>query len=155
MRCARVLIARSSCEGTATVEFALVAPLLILLMLGLVEVGRYADYALKVSNAARAGVQYGAQNLANAASTSGIEAAALADAQGVPGLSAVASTYCTCADGSADSGCVVATCSANHRVVYVRVATIGTLPSIFTYAGLVPALKSITVSGLAIMRVAE
>lgn len=147
----------SADEGTAAVELALAAPMLLALMLGTVEVGRYADYSLKVTNAARAGVQYGAQNLATASDSAGITAAALADAQSMSGLTATTRTFCTCADGSADANCVVATCPAatNHRIVYVQVNTAGTLSSLLNYSGLPSALQSISVSGLAIMRVAE
>jgi Flp pilus assembly protein TadG len=142
--------------GAATVEMALVAPILILLMMGIIEVGRYADYTIKVTNAARAGVQYGAQNLATASNTAGIRAAALGDAQSVAGLTATPQTFCTCADGSADANCVVATCPAtNPRLVYVRVDTAGTISSLFNYTGLPTSFRTLTVSGLAIMRVAE
>jgi hypothetical protein len=120
--------------AAALAETALVAPLLLALMIGSVEVGRFADYAIKVTNAAHA---------------------ALADGQSISGLTATAQTYCTCADGTADAGCIVATCSATHRIVYVRVDTSGTLASILS-SPLIPAqLTSITVSRFAIMRVEE
>lgn len=144
--------AKHATRGAAAAELALVAPMLILLMIGIFEVGRYADYAIKVANAARAGVQYGAQSITTASDTASIQAAALGEAGTLGGLTATANTYCTCADGGADAGCAANTCSADHQIVYVRVVTAGTISPIFSYPGIPGTL---TVHGLAIMRVAE
>jgi len=51
--------------GQAMLELALVLPVLLLLTIGLIEFGRVAYYSIEVSDAARAGAQYGAQSLAN------------------------------------------------------------------------------------------
>lgn len=67
-------------RGQALIEMALVAPLLIILLLGIIEVGRYAELAIVVSDAARTGAVYGAQNLGAAVDTNGITNAAQADA---------------------------------------------------------------------------
>lgn len=127
----------------------------MLMLIGFVEVGRYAEYSIKVANAARAGVQYAAQNVVAASDTAGMAAAAQSDAGSVSGLAVQGTNFCTCADGSADPGCVVATCAATHRVVYARVDTSGTLQSLFAFPGLPSNLTSITVTGHAIMRVDE
>lgn len=144
-------------EGAALAELALVIPFLMLLLVGIVEVGRFAEYSIRVANAARAGVQYGAQNLATASDKAGMESAATTDTQSVAGMTATATTaYCACADGTtANCATAIASCSANHRIVYVRVDTTGTLQSLLNYPGLPASLKTITVKGLAIMRVAE
>jgi Flp pilus assembly protein TadG len=138
-------------RGQAIAELALIAPLLILLLIGLVEVGRFADLSIMVGNAARAGVQYGAQNLVTAADTTGMQNAATADAQNVAGITATASSFCKCADGSA-STCQPTDCSANHRLTYVTVTTTGTFTSLIHFAKIQP---SITIGGSATMRVAE
>jgi Flp pilus assembly protein TadG len=67
-------------RGQALVEFALVLPALLLLMLGIMEFGRavYASNAL--ANAAREGARYG---IINPTDTSGIQAHALATAVGL------------------------------------------------------------------------
>jgi Flp pilus assembly protein TadG len=142
-------------RGSALAETAIVAPLLALFLIGFVEVGRYADYSIKVANAARAGVQYAAQNVTTSASSGAIAAAAQADASSIPGLTVTGSNFCTCADGSADAGCVPDTCAANHRIVYARVDASGTLQSLFNFPGLPASLSSITVTRSAVMRVAE
>ena len=74
--------------GTSLVEFALVAPVLIFLMIGLIEVGRYTYFATLAANAARAGVQYGAQNVTTATDITGMQNAAITDAQNLPNWTA-------------------------------------------------------------------
>jgi Flp pilus assembly protein TadG len=137
--------------GTAVAEMAVIAPLVILLLIGIVEMGRWARYSVVVSNAARAGVQYGAQNLATAADVSGMQAAALGDAENVSGLSATATSFCTCADGTA-SACLPTDCASSHRLVFVQVDTTGTFRSLLHLA-FVP--DSQTITSRAVMRVAQ
>lgn len=145
----------SADAGTALVELALVAPMLLMLMLGAIEVGRFADYAIKVTNGARAGAAFGAQNLVTASLPANISAAALADAAGAAGASASSAVFCTCADGSSVDCGLTNPCSTSHRIVYVQVNTTGTLTSLFGSSLLPAALSAITDNGVAIMRVAE
>ena len=51
-------------------------PVLLMIVVGIVEMGRYASLSILVGNAARAGAQYGSENPANAADTAGITCAA-------------------------------------------------------------------------------
>ena len=135
--------------GSAAVELGVLAPILILLCLGLIEVGRYASFAVMTVNAARAGVQYGAQNLVTAIDHTGMQQAALNDGQNIGGLSAQASHFCQCSDGSA-SACLGTDCPAPlHRIVWVQVKTSGAYSSLLSFPG-IPA--SIAVGGSAIMR---
>ena len=57
--------------GQALVELALVVPLFTVILFGAVEYGRLAYDAIEVTNAARAGAAYGAQNHVTAADTCG------------------------------------------------------------------------------------
>ncbi len=54
------------------VEFAILAPVFVFLLIGLIEVGRFAFFGILAANAARAGAQYGAQTLSTAADTVGM-----------------------------------------------------------------------------------
>jgi len=63
-------------SGQSLVELALLTPLLLLLLIGIVEMGRYAYLSIVLGNAAETGALYGAQNLAASADTNGIKAAA-------------------------------------------------------------------------------
>ncbi|MGC1905812.1 MAG: TadE/TadG family type IV pilus assembly protein, partial [Candidatus Acidiferrum sp.] len=61
MRREKILSTRS---GQTVVELALLLPFLLMLVIGVTEIGRYAYYDILVANAARAGAAYGAQGLA-------------------------------------------------------------------------------------------
>lgn len=58
----RLKPARAGRRGAAAVEFAVVLPLLMLLLLGGADFGRCFYSAMAVANAARAGAEYGAMN---------------------------------------------------------------------------------------------
>ena len=53
---------RGSRRGAAAAEFALIAPLLTTIALGTVDFGRFAYNYIAVTNAARAGAEYGMMN---------------------------------------------------------------------------------------------
>ncbi len=59
-------------RGAALSELVILAPLILLLLIGVVEAGAAGNFAIKIGNAARAGVQYGAQNHVTAADTNGM-----------------------------------------------------------------------------------
>ena len=143
------------CEsGSALAEIAVVLPMLVLLLIGLIEVGRFGSYTIKTASAARAGVQYGAQNTITANDIAGMQNSARTDAQNDPGLTAVASSFCQCADGSA-STCLVTDCASSHRLIFVQVDTTGTWSSLTNFPGLPASLRTMTVHGRAVMRVAQ
>src|SRR5450759_2469354 len=78
---------RTAESGQTLLEFALMLPFLMLLLLGIAEIGRAAFIAIKVSNAATAGAEYGSQNSTTASQTTiisgmSIPQAALCDADG-------------------------------------------------------------------------
>ena len=138
--------------GAALVEMTIVAPLLILLLIGIVEVARYATFAIMVGNAARAGVQYGAQSMVLALDSSGMQNAAKNDAQNIAGLQNPSAGYfCKCSDGTA-STCLPTDCSSSHRLVYVQVTVTGTFNSMFHFPSV---QNTFPVSATATMRVAQ
>jgi Flp pilus assembly protein TadG len=140
-------------RGQSLVELAFVVPLLLLLLVGIVEIGRFAFYSIVVSNAARAGAQYGAQSLANAADTAGIATAAKNDGQGGTGLTITSNQLCGCSGATLSGACPATLCALpNHALVYVQVQVVGAFPSLFRYPGL-PA--SISVTSVEEMRVAQ
>jgi Flp pilus assembly protein TadG len=143
-------------SGTSMVEFALVAPMLIALLVGLIEIGRFAYFAILAANAARAGVQYGAQNLQTAADTTGITNAVVADGQNLPNWTAangVVVHYLCSVNGGTPTNCVTgANGPAPNTVYYVSVQVTGSFKSLLSYPGLP---RTLPVSGNAIMRVAS
>jgi Flp pilus assembly protein TadG len=140
-------------RGQSLVELAFVVPLLLLLLVGIIEIGRFAFYSILVSNAARAGAQYGAQSLASASDTVVFAAAATGDGLGGRGLTVTSSQKCGCSGATLSGTCPATLCGApNHPLVYVRVQVIGSFPAVFRYPGM-PA--SIDVTSIEEMRVAQ
>lgn len=92
-------------SGQALVELALTMPLLILLLLGAVELGRVAFASIEVSNAARTAVQYGAMNGGAPGDAAGMLGAANSDAydliSSVEWVNGYPQHSCTCSDGTA------------------------------------------------------
>ncbi|MBV9408309.1 MAG: pilus assembly protein [Candidatus Eremiobacteraeota bacterium] len=138
-------------RGSALAEMAVITPLLLFLLAGVVELGRFSAYGLTVAGAARAGVQYGAQNSATATDTTGMQNAATADASGITGITATASQFCQCADGSA-STCLASDCASSHRIVYVQVQVTGAYTSVLRYPGI---QSSFPIHATAVMRVPQ
>jgi Flp pilus assembly protein TadG len=114
-------------------------PFFLLLLLGAVDLARAAYDGIEVSNAAKAAVQYGAQNSATAANTSAIQNAAAADASGLTGLNTTVSTAGICSDGSACTGtggtCRSTDCSSSHIETILTVSASTTYHPIFPLPG--------------------
>ena len=144
-----------SCErGTSAVEFALCLPVLVFLMIGIIEIGRFTYFSILAAHAARAGVQYAAQNLSTAmdASTNGpnTTAAAVQDGQQLANWKVKASVMCTVNNVSAPCPANNTGAVSPNNFYYVQVQVSGTFNSLLKYPG-IP--QQIPVSGSAIMRV--
>ena len=116
------------------IEFALTAPLLLLLIAGVLNYGMALRIAIAVSDAARAGAQYGSLAQANSTDISGMQAAARNAAPALTDMTATAVQSCKCANGSAVS--CSGSCGAGSMRVYVEVTTHATAPNWFSYPGL-------------------
>lgn len=156
----RVRLAVRSDAGDSLVELAFLLPILTMLLVGTVDMGRLAYMSIEVSNAARAGVQYGQQNSSTWSDTTGMQTAATNDAPDLVGasngnLTAVASYWCQCADGtnvmpSCSPG--PTTCTATHRVNYVKVVASATYKAWFPCPGLP---STTTLTSQAVMRAGQ
>jgi len=151
MQYRRVSSARwKSEEGSAIVELTLLVPLFLLMLLGTADFARVFYTALSVSQAARAGVQYGAQDNVKSKDTAGMQKAAQLAAQDIGTLSTVtAGSYCQCAD-SAKVDCVSGTCPEGSPQIYVIVTAGKIFQTLWHYPG-IP--HSVALSRTAIMRV--
>jgi Flp pilus assembly protein TadG len=138
-------------SGQASVELALSLPLLLMMFLVVVETGRAFYIAISVTNAARAGVQYGSQNLSTAGDNAGMQSAATNDAPNLTGMTAVATHFCKCSDGTASS-CLATDCAGSHRLLYTKVTTSASYAPLINFMGILP---SMTVPGKAVMRVVQ
>jgi Flp pilus assembly protein TadG len=149
---ARARTGRRTESGQALVETALVGLFLLTLLVGGIDFGRFTYDGILLGNAARAGVQYGSQNLTTADDTAGMIAAATSDNGTLVGTTApTADNFCKC--GNTTYTCTAAqpsACTTSPRLVYVTVTTQGTFTPWISFPG-VPA--SIALSRTATMQV--
>jgi Flp pilus assembly protein TadG len=137
-------------SGASLVEFAILLPVMVFLLMGVIEIGRYTYYAILAANAARAGAQYGSQNTTTADDIAGMKSAATADEGSVPQFSPSPSPLCSV------SGAAPTTCSFSgsgpptNTVYYVQVVVTGTFTTLFHYPG-IP--TNVPITGSATMRV--
>src|SRR5689334_12276853 len=73
---------RNGERGQALLEFALALPFMMLLAVGVVDLGRAVYYTVAVNNAATAGAEFGSQTEITAADTVKITNSAVCDANG-------------------------------------------------------------------------
>jgi Flp pilus assembly protein TadG len=148
-------------SGQALVEVGLLLPMLVLLLLGVIELGRYSYIGILVANAARAGTAYGTQTLSQSVDTAGITTAARNDfktnGQDPTNLAVTSTVSCGCDSGgtvtaSACTGVGAGTsCVAPaHWVVQLSVTAAGTFNAIFN-SSFFP--TTITVTRTSAMRV--
>ncbi len=141
----------TSDSGQAVLEIAFILPVALMFLVGIAEIGRYANACIVVGHAARAGVQYAAQNRVTASSNTNIIQAAQADAPEFSNMTVTPSYYCTCADGSS-STCQPTDCQGSRIIEYSKVDTEVDMQSLFDYPGFP---KAYVVKGEAIMRVSH
>jgi Flp pilus assembly protein TadG len=132
--------------GVALVEFAIVVPILIMLLVGLIEYGRYTYFAIEIGNAAHAGAAYGAQSSSTGGNVTGMKNAAIADGQNsiVPltVTNVTAQDVCACWNGTTETpapptaaNCGTDCTTAGARpVTYVQVTVTATMSPLFNYA---------------------
>src|SRR5438046_1113442 len=90
-------------SGNAMVELAVALPLLVLTLIGTVDFARIFYTSIELTNAARAGAQWGAADIASASDTAGMEAAATG-AVNISGVTAFAApALCRCATDATGS----------------------------------------------------
>jgi Flp pilus assembly protein TadG len=143
-------------SGQALVELAFILPVLLLLALGVIEIGRYAYISILVGNAAHAGAMYASLGTSQAADQTGIQNAALYDFAGATSgttktngqvagnLTVTSAQSCGCDAGGSVATAVcdknanptAGTCATGHWVVAVSVTASGTFNSLFNYPGI-------------------
>lgn len=151
-------------SGNAMIELAVVASFLgVPMFLGTAETGLLVYDSIEVSNAANAGASYAMQSLTYAANTTGITAAARADATDFgTALTASSSTYYVCslseggtqytgtnAQANATAAC---TGTSNHALEFVQVSTSATVTPPIHCPGLP---TSFTLRGYSVMEVEQ
>ncbi|HLY02493.1 MAG TPA: TadE/TadG family type IV pilus assembly protein [Candidatus Cybelea sp.] len=139
--------------GAAMVEFAVALPFLVLLMIGVIEVGRYMYFGILAAHAAEAGAEYGSQTLTTAADTAGIKSAASADSAGLSSFLASPQPLCLQSTGT-ENGTTTVACPTGTppagTIEYVQVTVTGTFHSLLNYPGMA---NSLPVTASTTMRV--
>jgi Flp pilus assembly protein TadG len=143
----------SNQKGQAMIELCLLLPLILLLLIGIIEMGRLAYYYIEVSDAARAGAQYASQSLADAANIPNITQAVQNDAQDIGSITLSPPPAQTCGCPGATAGpCPAAGCA--YPLVYVKVTTTYPLGPLFQYPG-ISTLFPVTITGSSTMPVRQ
>ena len=147
--CART--GRCGASGQALIEIAFLLPILMLLVLGIVELGRYAYVSILVGNAARAGTAYGTQSLPQSVDTVGIQTAARNDyrsnGQDPQNLAVTSTVSCGCDVGAriVTAPCTgvdtttrlpAGVCATGRWVAVLSVTASGTFAPLFTYTSI-------------------
>jgi len=134
-------------RGNAFVEAALAAPMLFLLLSGVIDFGRAFYFADIAAGAARAGAQYGILSSANVGNIAGMQAAAREEAAGVPSsmFTVTAEFYC-----QNSAGVRQADCSDSTWEEYVSVKTNITYALMMPWPGLANPLN---IGGISVIRV--
>ena len=127
-----MFLRKKGMKGQSTVEMGLLVPTVVLLLVIVGDWARVFYAAIEVANAARAGVQYGAQSHVTAINYDSIKQAALNDGQNISGLSATAADFCMCS--GIKVACSPAQCS--QPQLFVQVTTTAAFTTILNYPGI-------------------
>jgi|SRR5579884_159898 len=144
--------------GIAFIELLIVVPVLMMLLIGLIEIGRLAYFTIQVGNAAHAGAQYGALSFSNAADSTGMTNAAKRDGQNTIATLSVtqARSVCACWNGTTETAfttCPQPCTTGGRAVTYAQVSVSGTINTLFRYGGVFGLPNSWTVARTAVIRV--
>lgn len=135
-------------EGGSAVEFGMIAPAMIVLLAGLVDLAGAMQQTIRLENAARAGAQYA---MSFPGDTAGIIAATAAAVGGTGATVAVVPAFCACPGGStATVSCEGTPCGGAPAGVYVGISITRPYAAIIGIGGYV--LPG-TLSGTAVARV--
>jgi Flp pilus assembly protein TadG len=129
---------RGKRNGQSMVELALMLPMLVVLLRVALDFARMFNMSMAVTDAARAGAQWGAQNHASAANVSGMEQAAcnsMVDISCTPGTNTTASSFCQCAGSSGAISCT-SPGSCTSVLNFVTVTATATFEPVVAYPGL-------------------
>jgi len=136
---------RRAMRGTAALEFGLFAPLLMIMLVYIVELGESVFEAMQVQNAAEAGAVYAAKHGWNSAGIS----AAVVNSSGLAGVTASPAPYefcgCPAASGITTVSCTSTCTGGVTPSLYVKVSAAIPHPVILSDLGLpIPATLTAT-----------
>jgi Flp pilus assembly protein TadG len=137
-------------KGVSLLEFALVAPMLLLFAFGVVDLGLVIAQSIVVTQAAEAGAAYGTL-AGNQNDYAGMTTAATNAANGLSGFSVVSATsWCSCTSGGLAVACSGSCAGSASPIMYVQVQTSATEQALASFPGLP---SSFVLTGNSILRV--
>ena len=149
-------------RGQSALEFAFAAPALVLLLMVVLDFGRFFAISVAVNSAARAGAQYGSQTVATAADTSGMRSAATTQWNNSGLALTVSPSQCTCVSGSSVPACASSYCNDDAQATFVEVDTQLSYSALATYLQIPNSVMTFigipsngTLSGKAVMQVQQ
>ncbi len=133
----RELETRGAEKGASLAELTVALPILFLVLLGAVDFGRLWSEGIALSNAVRAGAQYGSESTLAALDQSGIKRAVRNDLASIMDASEIKSiavaSYCECEDGTSVE--CDKKCGLENPRTYVQVRVDKTFETLFPYPG--------------------
>jgi Flp pilus assembly protein TadG len=141
---------RSAEGGGSLLEFALIVPLLVFIILGIVDLSLAISQSMVVTQAAEAGATYG--TLAhNQSDYTGMQTAAINASNGLSGFSvAPPFNWCSCTSGGSAVSCSSSCAGSASPIMYIQVQTSATVQVLVGYPGLP---SSFSLTGTSILRV--
>ncbi len=120
-------------DGNVTIEFGFVILFMATLAVGAYDFGNLGYQKIAITSAARAGVQYGVQDLVTAADTDGMIQAARNDAADIDAaLTITARQYCTC-PVQGEVSCNILCDDDSFSYMYVEVTAADQVELLFPY----------------------
>lgn len=120
-------------RGNISIEFALVLPFLLLLVMGAYDFGRGFAEKLRLNSAARAGAQYALSHYNMVSDVNGVIQSARDDADDLDGtLSVTPRYYCTCLTGG-EIACGTSCSGGEVPMRYIEVDVAGPFELMFDY----------------------
>jgi Flp pilus assembly protein TadG len=140
---------RGAEEGVSLLEFALIVPILVFIVFGVVDLSLVIGQSMVVTQAAEAGAAYGTL-AGNQNDSTGMKNAATNAANGLSGFSVTEINWCSCTSGGSAVGCSSSCPDSASPIMYVKVQTSATEQVLVSYPGLP---SSFVLNGISILRV--
>ncbi len=122
--------------GNVTIEFGILILILVSLAIGAFDFGRLGYRKIAITSAARAGAQYGTQDLVTAQDAAGMIQAARNDIEDTGNaLDLDARRYCDC-PGQGEVACTVICTDGSFSLMYVEVTVPDQVNLLFPYPGI-------------------
>ena len=130
-------------SGSTMIELAVVLPVILVMLLGVLNYGLVLAQNIAVADSARAGAEY-ATGFGNGTNVQQMQAVATATAGNVPNYKVTAVNVCNCSPGGAAVSCTSSCSGYGQPATYAQVTATATLPLVFGSSASIP-VKSVAI----------